>query len=234
MGLLPCAISEIKVDYGDLVIDEVELFRSLGYADTVPNSDCQTIIDSLLKELSGICKPRFGFKIIDGEIVDRRLRLGRNWFNPDSIILHNLKNSTQYAIIIATVGAEMDKWIHNYRVDTDIMKAFVADTLGSVVAEAIVAFGTEYLSKQVGLLDLKTTNSYSPGYCGWNVSEQHKLFELLPPNFCGVTLCESSLMLPIKSVSSVVGIGENVVKREYGCAVCMKKDCYKRHLKKAQ
>jgi hypothetical protein len=232
MEVLPNVANEIQLSYNDLVIDNNELLRSLGYANTCPNSDSQAIIDELMEELSKICKPRFGFKIVDGEISDRRLRLGPNWFNPDSIILHSLKNSAQFAIVIATIGAEMDKWIHSYRTDSDIMKAFVADTLGSVVAEAIVSFGTEYLSKQVGLLNLKTTNSYSPGYCGWHVSEQHKLFELLPQNFCGVTLCESSLMLPIKSVSSVVGIGEDVVRREYGCAICKKKDCYKRRLKK--
>ncbi|MCK7517168.1 MAG: hypothetical protein MZV64_05325 [Ignavibacteriales bacterium] len=35
---------------------------------------------------------------------------------------------------------------------------------------------------------LKTTNRFSPGYCGWHVSEQHNLFRLVPDNYCGITL----------------------------------------------
>jgi len=52
----------------------------------------------------------------------------------------------------------------------------------------------------------------------------------LPEGFCGVRLCESGLMLPIKSVSAVVGIGPEVERRDYGCALCRKADCYKRRL----
>ena len=55
------------------------------------------------------------------------------------------------------------------------------------------------LERYVAPEGLRITNSYSPGYCGWNVSEQHALFSLLPEGFCGVRLCESGLMLPIKS-----------------------------------
>ncbi|MCK7538940.1 MAG: hypothetical protein MZV63_52410 [Marinilabiliales bacterium] len=45
------------------------------------------------------------------------------------------------------------------------------------------------------------TNRFSPGYCGWDVAEQHKLFSFFKDNFCGITLTESALMNPVKSVS---------------------------------
>ncbi|EKC53912.1 protein containing Vitamin B12 dependent methionine synthase, activation region domain protein, partial [human gut metagenome] len=112
----------------------------------------------------------------------------------------------------------------------DVVAAYVADALGSVMAEAIVACGLDCLERYVAPEGLRITNSYSPGYCGWNVSEQHALFSLLPEGFCGVRLCESGLMLPIKSVSAVVGIGPEVERRDYGCALCRKADCYKRRL----
>ena len=75
---------------------------------------------------------------------------------------------------------------------------------------------------------LNITNRYSPGYCGWDVSEQQKLFFLLPENCCGIRLTDSSLMLPIKSVSGVIGVGKTVRKTAYKCAVCDKEDCYLR------
>ena len=76
--------------------------------------------------------------------------------------------------------------------------------------------------------DYKTTNRYSPGYCGWNVSDQQKLFALLPKNFCGVSLNENSMMLPVKSISAVIGIGKTVEKKDYQCSICDVEFCYKR------
>ena len=73
------------------------------------------------------------------------------------------------------------------------------------------------------------SNSYSPGYCGWDVSEQRLLFSLLPQGFCGVQLLPSCLMLPLKSVSTVVAIGPDVTYEPYRCNICRKRDCYRRH-----
>ena len=73
------------------------------------------------------------------------------------------------------------------------------------------------------------TNRFSPGYCGWHVSEQQRLFRLFGTESpCGVSLTDSSLMVPIKSVSGVIGLGPEVRKLEYSCGLCDYKDCYKR------
>ena len=51
----------------------------------------------------------------------------------------------------------------------------------------------EDLYKQSGL---KITHRYSPGYCGWPVSDQQKLFSFFPQHFAGITLSDSSVMSP--------------------------------------
>ena len=48
---------------------------------------------------------------------------------------------------------------------------------------------------------------YSPGYCGWHVSGQRKLFDFLRPEEIGMTLNASCLMQPLKSVSGVLVAG---------------------------
>jgi len=45
---------------------------------------------------------------------------------------------------------------------------------------------------------------YSPGYCGWHVSGQKKLFTQLQPEEIGITLNERCLMEPLKSISGVL------------------------------
>ncbi|MEE3446448.1 MAG: vitamin B12 dependent-methionine synthase activation domain-containing protein, partial [Prevotella sp.] len=70
-----------------------------------------------------------------------------------------------------------------------------------------------------------------PGYCGWHVSQQQLLFPLFNGQTCGVTLTDSSLMLPIKSVSGIIGVGEKVRRLDYTCGLCNFEKCYKRKLK---
>jgi hypothetical protein len=48
---------------------------------------------------------------------------------------------------------------------------------------------------------------------------------------CGVMLTESSLMLPIKSVSGVIGLGPDVRHQDYTCGLCSYADCFRRKRK---
>jgi hypothetical protein len=52
---------------------------------------------------------------------------------------------------------------------------------------------------------------YSPGYCGWHVSGQRSLFEYLLPEEVGITLRESFLMQPLKSISGVIIAGRKEI-----------------------
>jgi hypothetical protein len=87
------------------------------------------------------------------------------------------------------------------------------------------------LEKSMASSGTKITNRFSPGYCGWDVSEQHKLFQLLPGTYCGIRLSASALMDPEKSISGMIGIGKNVRHLPYTCNLCDMKDCIYRNLR---
>ena len=122
----------------------------------------------------------------------------------------------------------MDDWIKQFFINNDPLKGYVADTIGSELVESTADIVETRITEAIKRLDMNCTNRYSPGYCGWDVSEQHKLFSLLPAGFCGVKLTPSALMTPIKSISGIIGIGPLCRKKEYQCSLCDLKDCYKR------
>lgn len=215
----------------DLDVADKEIYSFMGFGDATPNTDIADFIARMKAESIAICKPKFGVRMVEGHRIDKNdIELENVIFTPTPIISHALKKSERFYILLATVGPELDDWIHQKRDGGDVMEAFIADALGSTIVEAVLAYALPYLEKKLEASDVRISNSYSPGYCGWDVSEQQKLFSLLPKDFCGITLTESSLMLPIKSVSSVIGIGSTITREEYGCAICQKKDCYKRRL----
>lgn len=222
---------ELPIEVQDLILSPEELRITLGYGEAEPGPEVQEIIDHLTARALDVCHPRSGFRIVEGYVEHQHLILAGLDFDPGAIIAAQLRKGTCFAVFIASIGTEMDTWLHDLREGDDIVSAYIADALGSVMAEAIVVCGLNRIEQHVTSAGLRITNPYSPGYCGWDVSEQHALFSLLPENFCGVQLGESGLMLPIKSVSAVIGIGPDVERRDYGCALCRKADCYKRKLK---
>ena len=91
--------------------------------------------------------------------------------------------------------------------------------LESLTARGIVGKGTVVMR-------------YSPGYCGWHVSGQGKLFEYLKPSRIGITLRDSFLMEPLKSVSGVLIAGRkeiHVFEDNYPfCNECETHSCQER------
>lgn len=105
------------------------------------------------------------------------------------------------------------------------MYSYVLDVIGSVIVEKAMDEIQKKLEDDMKLNGLGISDRFSPGYCDWNVSDQHKLFRLLPENFCGIRLSESSLMNPIKSVSGIIGLGENLKQLGYQCHWCNDPNC---------
>lgn len=89
-----------------------------------------------------------------------------------------------------------------------------------------------HLEKEMMDQGKKITNRYSPGYCEWPLSGQRDLFAYIGDHPTGITINESCLMQPIKSVSGIIGIGDEVRKRSYGCDICNSTSCAYRNIRK--
>jgi hypothetical protein len=78
----------------------------------------------------------------------------------------------------------------------------------------------------------RKTYLYSPGYCGWHISAQKKLFASLQPEKIGIQLNKSYLMMPLKSISGVLVAGPasiHQISEVYPfCAHCKSPTCRER------
>ena len=220
---------EVPVRFSELTISQTELFAALGYGNSVPDEHVVTLINAMLNEVKDVCNPQLGIRIMEGIAEHNHFVLDDKIFHPGRIILQRLRRGILFSVVLGSIGHEMDEWMKIQQNSGDIMKAYVADTIGSVVAESIIEYAKDYLRERFHDTGYNISNSYSPGYCGWDVSEQQSLFSLLPQGFCGVQLLPSSLMLPLKSISTIMAIGPDVTYEPYRCAICRKQNCYRRH-----
>lgn len=209
-------------------LDRKELYMLMGYGDHIPPKDIIDIIDEMFAEICSFCNPLCSYLICEGGRYEKdKIKIKDVIFNTGVIISSAMKEADAIAIFTATLSLEFDIWLHQVKKEGDIVKEFIANSLGSILVEGAVTNLMNELEKEMYSLNLKISNNYSPGYCDWALNEQKKLFSILPPDTSGIRLTDSYLMLPIKSVSGIIALGKNVKKRAYKCDICYKKNCIK-------
>jgi len=209
-------------------LDTKELYKLMGYGEHTPQQYIQDMVYEMLSYLKTICRPRCGYLICSGGIFEKKhVKVDDSILNTGAIIATAMKEAEYIAVFTATLGEEFDQLLYELKQEDDILKDFIANSLGSILAEGVTEQLMKELERNVSIDKLYTSNNYSPGYCDWPLTEQQKLFSILPPHITGIHLTDSCLMLPIKSVSGIVGIGKKVIKRPYKCEICKMKNCVK-------
>lgn len=221
-------VFEVAIEFGDLAFDRTEIELSLGYTEGEVPVHFSGMIDEAVEQLSKRCEMRAGYRVLDAARADSRMDgfiVGSTFFKLDKIVTGQIKKSTQAALFVATIGPAMEEWSRQLLRGDDPALGYIADVTASTEAEFVTDALHDHIRDKMQSLGLNITNRYSPGYCNWSVAEQHSLFSLLPKDFCGVTLSDSALMHPIKSVSGIIGIGTDVKWKDYICDRCGVKDC---------
>ncbi len=218
-----------KLTLSDLDINRNEIYLNLGYKGQTPDAQFIEMIDEMIEHIQSFCIPNAGYLIFPGIILDKNyLEINNIRIKVGAFITKYLHGATHFAVFVVTAGGEFDSYLEQLKAEGDIVSEFLAYSIGTEIAEAMVRFVTARIIEEADKSGFKITHSYSPGHCSWHVREQKQLFSLLPEKPCGVELNESSLMRPVKSVSGIIGIGESVGFMPHECEICGMKSCFKR------
>ena len=190
-----------------------------------PVSDLIREVAEELMPLGGVNAEYIIFNRLSSDTNNKSIEIEGVVFEVKPIIFSQIKKAQWAALFICTAGAEVGLRSRRSMNEGDLLRGYVYDVIGSEVVENAADRMQDELRLEVGAMGLKITNRFSPGYCGWDVAEQHKLFSFFPDNYCGITLTESALMNPVKSVSGLIGIGREVRYAPYQCHLCDDKNC---------
>jgi len=206
----------------------------LGYPEGNLPEPIPGVVNSIIEKAPEHTDIQGGYLVIDQfEIHDGyRIQVNGLEFHPTKAIAQQVRASEKLAFFMITAGEGITTWSQRELTEGDPMAGYIIDLFGSEIVVAALDRMQDDLSEKMGEDGFKITNRYSPGDCGWPVTDQQKLFSLFPESFCGISLSESSLMHPIKSVSGIIGIGVNVKKTAYACDLCEMDTCVYRNRKK--
>ena len=221
-------MNTFEYGFSELGIGGESIGRLLGSGNEYAHDEFSGLVQELLDNASRVCSVKAGYMICPVEewnSAGHSVTLNGFVFNLKHIVYRQLRKSESIAIFLCTAGPGPEKLAGKAMEDGDPFASYVYDIIGSEIAEHASRLILEEVKNAVGMSGMKVTNRYSPGYCGWDVSDQHGLFRLMPDNSCGITLNDSALMSPEKSVSGMIGIGKDVSFDPYPCITCPRTDC---------
>lgn len=221
-------------DIQDVEIHSDEVLDLLQVSDRSPENPIVAETMEVVRQWPEIAEMRGGYTIFDDIEVNRKegeIKLHDVCITPHKRITGYMEKAEKLAVFICSAGEKFTTFTEKYTKEGDFLKAYVTDILGSLTAEKAIEYILKKLEEEMAARGINVSNSYSPGYCNWPLTDQQSLFAILPKNPCGISLTESSLMLPIKSVSGIVGIGKNIEKKSYACEICESINCVYRKIR---
>ena len=139
----------------------------------------------------------------------------------------NLFGCKEAVVFAATVGIGLDRLIAKYSAVSPA-KALMLQAIGAERIESLCDAFCGDLGTDLGGLDKMLKRRFSPGYGDLPLDMQRDIFRVLDcSRKIGLTLNESMLMSPSKSVTAIVGISSKACAEEgkKACDVCDKADC---------
>lgn len=182
-----------------------EILRYAGAGDE--NGQVRALAESCLAESESalrysVCYSYFPIQT-EGEIID----LG--FFKTDSASLRkNLAACEGVWVFAATVGLGQDRLIARYR-STAPSRALMLEAVGNERVEALCDLFCREIAKKEAAEGRKTHPRFSVGYGDLPLEGQKAIFAVLEPSKrIGLSLNESLLMTPQKSVTALIGVSK--------------------------
>jgi len=216
---------------GDAMPSRGDVLERMGMASPADlSARTGALVESVTEEFERLAEPR---GLVDEVSADEFAAIyageGRN--THETPLGEIYPRADSLALFVATLGEHVSTRIADLFAADDMARGFVLDAVASVSADLLTDRLAGQYRERVSR-EGTAVLGYSPGYCGWHISAQRKLFDRLGPDAIGISLNDSYLMQPLKSVSGVLVAGAGRIHRfrpEFSCCgECTTRQCLPR------
>lgn len=188
-------------NYSALPVNVKEVIRYAGGGDEKMIAEC-------INEAENAFSYKVCYAVTDVSVNDGMVDFGfAKTCSKD--LSKNLSGCNKAIVFAATAGVGIDRLIGKYN-RISAAKAVCLQALGSERVESLCdAFEKDIKNEMTEGEELLFKPRFSPGYGDLSLEFQKEIFRLLDcPKRIGVSLGESLLMSPSKSVTAIIGFGE--------------------------
>jgi len=221
-----------EVSVAQLQIERAEALRYLRWPFEKPlPAELAGQLAQAEADILAAAQPRFVYKAMPLQAGPAGLALaGCNLLLAGRDIARLLQNAANCLLLAATLGVAVDELIRRAEI-RDIDRALLLDACASAAVENLCEQLQNKLRECFAAQGVYLTARFSPGYGDLPLSCQ--------PQFCaaldtvrsiGLTVSQSGLLLPRKSVTAVIGLlteppATAQLTLRHNCAICTLQDC---------
>lgn len=202
-----------------------EALRYMGFRGT-PDEGTLKVVNELGDKLKKAIAPKHVLKRFSCSVGEEgTVSLPEITLKSSSLAKH-LKGCEELCILAATLGTGADSLIRRYSV-TDIAHASMLQAIGASLMETYCDRVQGALEQQMSAEGLYLKHRFSPGYGDLSMEHQRDIIRLLQTEkTIGLTLSESLMMIPTKSVTAIIGLSSQPCGHSADkCSRCPQTDC---------
>ncbi len=181
-------------------VDKGEVLRYAGYRGAA-DENFQALLRACMAQTDGAFAYRVCYLVTESEPL--REKWGRS-----QLLSTRLQNAEYALVFAASIGLETDRRILQAE-GSNTAKALALQALGTERIESLCDCFCAEIERECAKRGRVTTARFSAGYGDFPLERQREIFALLSPEkYIGLTLNDSLLMTPTKSVTAIVPIGK--------------------------
>ncbi|MCQ2409879.1 MAG: Vitamin B12 dependent methionine synthase activation subunit [Clostridia bacterium] len=215
----------VKIDFTD--IDRGEVLR---YACSKETDEINKLLDECIEEMEGNLNSDVVYEDFYMEEKDSEINFSFTKTHSESLA-KSFSGCGVGVVFAATIGLGIDRLIEKYN-KVSPSKALMFQALGTERIENLCDNFQKYISSQYAGIGLIPVGRFSPGYGDLDLNLQKVILPYLEAEKrIGITLNDSLLMTPSKSVTAFIGLKDIFrtfeVEEQCGhdCHSCSSEDC---------
>lgn len=221
----------------DVNVKEEEYLRLLGYPENYQlEGRPRELADRVIEWYNKNGKPWiYSIPSTSIELTNEKLSIDDVEFSSKKLLKQFVETDTQRAMLVAvSAGAECENKARELWEEGKPDEYFFLEVYGSAVVEHLVTQTGFKFCEWGEKNNYAVLPHYSPGYAGWNIEDQHNLFQLIERKNVNLkerlSVLETGMLKPKKSLLAVFGLTRELEKvknlmKLIPCETCSLRSC---------
>ena len=202
-----------------------EAVRYLGFGRNAADEQTEKLISEVFTELDRIARPKAGHSVFSCVQRKEEIQIGTMQVHSKNLA-RNLQGCTQTVLMATTLGIEVDLAMRRYAL-TDMAKVVIFQACAAAMLEEFCDECQAKIADEMAPEYKGMRPRFSPGYGDFDIHHQEEILRMLDAHKkIGLSMTESCMLTPTKSVTALIGFAEKEMDcPKSGCEACEKKDC---------
>ena len=192
----------------------------------------EKMIKDACEDAQLLANPRSIWQLYDYDCETRTVLSSPTFRIQGKVIGKHLAGCEQVILLAATIGEEIEQEVTKRFQEGAYASSVLLDAAATTAVEQVADALEKAIEPELSRKGYAMRWRFSPGYGDWPLEHQPELIRLSHAEEIGISLSESMMLMPRKSITAIIGLAKNTknapASKQHDCSSCNKLDCSSR------